>query len=333
MARVPMPPFDDRPIDPIAKVGWGTNWGTFTRSGITDDHSMVGFLMSTDAWFRRFDVAALTEWGIGGSADGLLDGKIIRWVDRMKITNVHLWSSGPANYPYLGDGPAYIAKYGINGVNGRGEAIELSDGGDIYTPVSYKQWVSLIWLKAAIAHRDGVTSDKVREVLAFMHHREFCKRSEPWPNDDKDCPFERVYLFTDQYINAILGLMRYFEGKETNLDSLIFRVATFDIDLRFIGKMKETGHVPAPTPVPAKPIFVDYIPDRTFTLKYHATVRQYASRQAKIYEDETAKMVPGTRLAIAGYYHGEMVNGSDKWAVQAVDPRGRIHESAFTERL
>lgn len=335
MNTVPFPPFDDRPINPYVKANanCGVSYGTFIPTGITYDHSMKGFLSSTDNWFRRIDVCSLTPWGIGGSADGVLDGKIYRWLDQSKMRDVVPWSSGPWNPPGMGDGPAFIAKYGVHGVNGRGEAIELSDGGNILTPMSYKQWVSLIWLKAAIAHRGGVTSKNFRTILAFMHHREITKRSVPTPNNDKDCPFGRVYMFTDQYIAAVVGLMAYFEGQNNNLETLVYTVANHKLDLRHIGRLRDRDTAPLPTPAPAKPIFKDYVPDRLLTIKHHATVRQYGGRDALIYKEETRKMVPGTRVLIGGYYHGEMINGSDKWAVQANDPRGRIHESAFVERL
>lgn len=250
MAKVPFPPYDDRPINPYGKIGNGASYGVCERTGASVDHSMVGFLSSTDAWFRRRDVASLTPWGIGGSADGALDGKIYRWMDYTAFKDVQPWSSGPWNAPGLGDGPAFVAMRGVVGINGRAEAIETSDGGNINTPMSVKQWRSLIWLKAAIAHDGGITSDTIREELAFMHHREFCKRSRPWPNQDKDCPFPRIYRYTEQYLGAVATLMAFFEGKIDNLNALVFTIAGKTIDLRDVGKLRggEAKPVPPPTP-------------------------------------------------------------------------------------
>src|SRR5690606_4812132 len=164
--------FQDRPINPYSKINNGTNYGVCKPNGCSFAHSMVGTLSGTDAWFRRRDVASLTPWGIGCASDGALDGVIYRWMDYHAFTDVQPWSSGPANYPYYGDGPAFIRKYGVAGVNGFAQAIELSDGGNIRNPVSPKQWKSFIWLSAAIAHDGNITTETYRDKLAFMHHRE-----------------------------------------------------------------------------------------------------------------------------------------------------------------
>lgn len=250
MARTPYPPYDDKPINPYGKIGNGTNYGICRPSGASVDHSMFGFLSSTDAWFRRRDVASLTPWGIGGAADGAYDGVIFRWMDYYAFSDVQPWSSGPWNAPGMGDGPAFVAKHGVAGINGVAEAIETSDGGARQVPMSVKQWLSLIWLKAAVAHRAGLTSETYRDVLAFMHHREFSKRSNPWPNNDKDCPFPRIYTYTNQYLDAVVKLMRFFEGKTDDLNTLVFHFAGLVIDMRHVGRMRDGIPTPSPTPDP-----------------------------------------------------------------------------------
>lgn len=324
MANVPYPPFDDRPIDPYSKIGCGVSWGTCYPKGISFDHSMYGTLAGTDAWFRKRDICSLTPWGIGGPADGALDGKIYRWMDYGKFKDVVPWSSGPWRPPGIGDGPAYVALHGVGGINGFGEAIETSDGGSRQLPMSPKQWKSLIWLKAAIAHHRGVASEKVRDILAFMHHREICFHS------GKDCPFPRIYDYTEEYIGATLELMRYFEGKANDLNALVFRVAGLSIDFRDVARMRD-GLVPKPEPtVPTGPIFHDFTPNREFTVGAGgATVRQWASRESKI----LLTLPAGRKFLADGYYFGEKVNNDNRWLVLNNDPRGRIHLSGVLERV
>lgn len=245
--RVPYPPYVDKPINPWNKLGNGANRGLLDPKGCSVDHSMWGFLSSTDAWFRRRDVGSLTPWGIGGAADGAYDGVIFRWMDYYAYQGIQPWSSGAWNPNGYGDGHAFVQKYGVAGINGVAEAIETSDGGARQVPMSVKQWTSLIWLKAAIAHRGGLTSDTYRQALAFMHHREFTKPS------NKDCPFPRIYNYTNQYLDATVKLMAFFEGKTNDLNSLVFRIARLVIDMRHVGRMRDNvPPTPKPEPTPAK---------------------------------------------------------------------------------
>ncbi|HWV24009.1 MAG TPA: SH3 domain-containing protein [Thermomicrobiales bacterium] len=289
--RVPFPPYDDRPINPYAKVGNGANYGVCERTGASFAHSMVGYLSSTDAWFRRADVASLTPWGIGGSADGALDGKIYRWMDYTKYSDVQPWSSGPWNAPGYGDGPAFVAMRGVEGINGRAEAIETSDGGNINTPMSTKQWRSFIWLSAAIAHAGGITSETYRSKLAFMQHREITTPAY------KDCPFERIYNYTDEYIAAIVALMSYFEGRNDNINTLLFTIAGLTIDLRDVGRMREGGAAPVPTPKPDEPAAPAWVAGASVRAKKEILVRQAPSTSATvgmvIKGGEFAKLITG----------------------------------------
>lgn len=247
MAHTPYPPYQDRPVDPYMKLNNGTNYGLLAPNGATVDHSMYGILSGTDAWFRRRDIGSLTPWGIGGAADGRLDGTIYRWLDYYAFTGIQPWSSGPWRAPGYGDGPGFVAKYGVQGINGVAEAIETSDGGAAQHPMTVKQWTSLIWLKAAIAHRGGLTSDTYRAAYAFMHHREFTQPSY------KDCPFPRIYKYTADYLNAVVAVMAFFEGKTDDLNTLVFRFAGLTIDLRHVGRLRNNLPAPAPKPEPDKP--------------------------------------------------------------------------------
>lgn len=298
MAKVPFPPYDDRPINPHAKIGAGASWGICDPQGVSFAHSMVGTLAGTDAWFRRRDVASLTPWGIGCERDGANDGKIYRWMDYTKYTDVQPWSSGPWNPPGYGDGSAYVAKYGVAGINGRGEAIELSDGGNINTRVSPKQWRSFIWLSAAIAHREGVTSTNYREKLAFMQHREITGPSY------KDCPFPRVYNFTNEYIAAIVALMAYFEGRTNDLNTLVRRIAGLTIDFRDVGRMRDNLPAPKPTPKPSEPTTPVWVGGASVRAKKEILARQSPGTSAKVVMvikgGEFAKLVDGASRTANG---------------------------------
>lgn len=330
VTRVPAPPFDDRPIDPYMKAnarpgGCGVSYGKLDPNGASFDHSMYGTLSGTDAYFRKRDICSLTPWGIGGYADGALDGKIYRWMDYYRYKDVVPWSSGPWIAPGMGDGPAYVARYGVGGINGGGQAIETSDGGVKQYPMTQKQWTSLIWLKAYIAHREEILSDEIREYLAFMHHREICK-----PNNDpeyKDCPFPRIYNHTEQYLFGVVLLMSYFEGKHNNLEALVFKVATHTIDLRHVGRLRDNIIPPPPPPAPTGPIFYDFTPNKEFTvINGPANVRQYASTDSQILKigGVNFTLPTGRKFMGDGYYIGEEISGNNKWVVMNNDPRGRV---------
>lgn len=318
MSKVPFPAYDDRPVDMVAKANarCGADHGSVKRTGRSVGHSMVGTLAGTDAWFRKLTICSMTPWGIGGSADGANDGKVFRWQDYTKGGPIP-WSSGKWNPPGMGDGPEYVRRFGVHGINAWAEAIELSDGGKITTPMSRKQWMSFIQLIAAIAHDGGMSAADVFEDLLHMHHREFCKRAEPWPNTDKDCPFPRVYEHTGSYLRAVQGLMHY---AETGSGPLVFTVA--GIMLNFVDVFGKP--VPKPAPAPAKPVYVNFEQDvELIAGKGGATVRQWGFRGSK----ELMTLPAGRKFLADGYYHGESVAGDDRWVVMANDPRGRIHVS------
>lgn len=292
MARVPYPPYQDRPINPYMKLNNGVSYGLLAPNGTTVDHSMYGILSGTDAWFRRRDIGSLTPWGIGGAADGRLDGVIYRWMDYYAFEGIQPWSSGPWRAPGYGDGPGFVAKYTVAGINGVAEAIETSDGGANQYPMTQKQWTSLIWLKAAIAHRGGITSDTFRSLFAFMHHREFTQPAY------KDCPFPRIYNFTAQYLDAVVALMRFFEGKTDDLNTLVFRIGGLVIDLRHVGRMRDNLPTPpAPTPAPAPAPIKDWVAGASVRAKKEIIARQSPSTSGAfgmlIRGGEFAKLVDG----------------------------------------
>lgn len=307
MSKVPFPPFLDRPVSPRENDG-ANRTGGIRRTGNTFWHTMVGTLWSTDAWFRTAGSGALTPWGIGGALDGEYDGTIMRWLDYTN-TAWQPWSSGPWIAPGEGDGPAYVTKFGVFGINGLAEAIETS--GLIGTPVSEKQWLSLIWLTAAINHDAGRSAE---EYLWRMYHREICIKS------GKGCPWERITNYTAESTVAITDLMRYFEG-DTKGVSQEHTIGGKKILLPFDSK-----------PTKPTPQFGDYVgfpkPVTLHTGDWRAVIRQWAETGHGSILGYYDKKATDT---FAGYYRGENVAGSDIWFVQNHDPRGRVHVSAFID--
>ncbi|MGI8405613.1 MAG: peptidoglycan recognition protein family protein, partial [Thermomicrobiales bacterium] len=302
MARTPFPPFHDRPIE--ARPDDGSNYGGYERTGNSFLHTMEGNLSATDAWFRTPGSGALTPWGIGGSFDGdALDGVIYRWYDYGVGGQLQPWSSGPWVPNGMGDGPAYVNTFGVGGINGKAEAIEHS--GNMDTPVTQKQWQSSVWLVAAIIHAGGRDSS---HYLWNMHHREICILT------GKDCPGPRIYNHTQEYQAAVLQILKHYEGDVKQSDRAT--IAGITIQLPFNQSSQQVT-------VPAAPaVFVPFAGNRTFTAgKSGAIVRQWAGRGSTA----LGTLAPARTFAAAGYYHGESVNGEDRWLVQAIDPRGRVH--------
>ena len=306
MPKVPFPPFDDRPLP--AKIGYGMDAGQTRRTGNAVVHTMVGTLWGTDAYFRRADVAAATHWGIGGALDPPEhDGRIIRWL-RNGEQNLIPWASGPWRPPGYGDGPAYVNEFGQYGINAYADSIELS--GMVDTPVTVKQWRSLVWLVAAILHDAGRDSES---VWWNMHHREFCQPSY------KDCPFPRVTAHTADYQGAVYELMRGYEGYDAKP---AYRIAGLTVPLP-IGAAQQPPDPQPPTP---GAIFHAFDPHEVVTLR-NAAGRQYGNTKSPVVRTYRE----GDTVTLVGYYHGEWVGGSDRWYVVKSDDHERIHESGLLD--
>jgi len=97
--RVPQPPINVRLIGIPPKVdGVGVDRVTPARKPLaTCAHSMVGSLWGTDGYFRRPEVQALTDFGIGQIAgdDGLAE--ILQWAD--PFGNLAGWANGVVSGP------------------------------------------------------------------------------------------------------------------------------------------------------------------------------------------------------------------------------------------
>lgn len=211
-------------------LGVRRNLGTCT-------HRMVGSLLGTHGYFQGEAAGkSLTDFGIGGTWDGDLNGTAYQWVP--KGIEIAPWANGPAT-DLEGDGVAFVQALGINAVNRDIRAIELSDGGNYLDPwgpeAQAKQWATYIALMAYLFDQAEVPWDSYPvnpavEVVTDLEH---------WEIGPKECPFGPVRQLVNQRQAAIRAVL----------------------------KMHQTGVGTTPEPIPApKPVIIPYSAslDQTF---------------------------------------------------------------------
>lgn len=180
--RVPHPPFTDRLIPNSRTTAWD-DLGPRKPVGVCQ-HTMVGTLWGTDAWFRTGG-KALTDYGIGGSTDGpQWDGVILRWNDPLGRRSG--WANGGSD-GLKGDGPLFVRTLGISAINRDLVSIERSDGGDIETPMSPKQFEAICQLSAYWFDQSRVPWNTFpvnphigSGIVTHFLHREFATKGCPW---------------------------------------------------------------------------------------------------------------------------------------------------------
>ena len=141
-------------------------------------------LWGTDTYFRT-GAKALTDYGIGGSTDGPnWDGVILRWNDPLGRRSG--WANGGSD-GLEGDGPLFVRTLGITAINRDLVSIERSDGGDIETPMSPKQFeaicqLSAYWFdQAKVPWNSFPLNPNVGSgIVTHMLHREFATKGCPW---------------------------------------------------------------------------------------------------------------------------------------------------------
>lgn len=196
--KVPHPPYQDR------RISNNRAWDDLGPRNIAGScrHSMIGSLSGTDQFFRG-DAAktALTDYGIGGSTDGSLDGVIYMWNDPRGRRAP--WANGPAN-DLEGDGQAFVNKKGVNGINRDLVSIERSDGGNTETPMSEKQFESMAQLIAYWADQAEIPWDK------FPAHPQLgiVTDMEHWEFGPKECPFTPVRSRTTQIQDRVRAILK-----------------------------------------------------------------------------------------------------------------------------
>ncbi|MBX3068903.1 MAG: hypothetical protein KF883_00245 [Thermomicrobiales bacterium] len=215
--NVPHPPFVDRLIPDTHNRAWD-DLGQRKPIGVCQ-HSMLGSLWGTDAYFRRGAASrALTDYGIGGSTDGGQgDGVILRWNDPLgRGTAVDIdgvshrvsanrapWANGGSD-DLEGDGPAFVRKLGIAAINRDLVSIERSDGGIESTPMSPKQFESICaltahWFDHARVPWEQFPFNPGAGVTTHMLHYEFAS---------KTCPFAPVTNRIAELQNRIRQILK-----------------------------------------------------------------------------------------------------------------------------
>jgi len=203
--KVPHPDYLDRPITKQAGFGMSEH-GKRNVKGVVL-HRMIGTLWGTDGWFRRADVPALTDYGVGVAAtDGIAnDGVIIRWNNPLGFQSG--WASGPISDPY-GDGRAFLAKYGGDAVNRDQVSVEIS--GNYDTAFSEKAKRSVAWLIAYWADQYHIPWDVFpiapNDGFSFIRwHREFTIGT------GKPCPGKVVMDATNDLIERARTVMKAYQ--------------------------------------------------------------------------------------------------------------------------
>jgi hypothetical protein len=315
MALTPYPPMTERPLPD--KFGAGMSWIQRWRDGKAEAtwiHTMVGTLWGTDAYFRMANIYAATDYGIGGALDGAdYDGRIFRWINYYERPNTAGWASGWGDDgPGIeGDGQALLDQFGGLAINGTGRSIENS--GLVATPMTAKQWASMIHRDAAIHHRE--MGQGYEQFAWDMHHKEVAK---------KDCCFPRIYDHTVEYQAGVIAIMRHFETGENMPDTI--QIAGLTVDLPW-----DAQEIP-PEPPADKPVMIAFPKIIEFTTRQGAVSRQWAYTGADI----VRKYPTGTTLRCVGYYHGQMVSGDDRWLViksRGISNGARIHSSGVREPI
>lgn len=115
------------------------------RHDIICVHTMVGSLMGTDSYFEDEGYSGVeSTYGVGGSSDGLRDGQVRQWQDRLHTADANLEGSD------------------------RVISIETSDGGNSKQPWSPKQIDALVdliaWECDPRSHRECPQGWRCREV-------------------------------------------------------------------------------------------------------------------------------------------------------------------------
>jgi hypothetical protein len=200
--HVPMPTYHSRPIYKPDGAGQN-NLGKRSVKGVVW-HRILGSLNGTDTYFRRSDVNALTDYGVGVlTTDGkTFDGVIYQWNDPRGYQSG--WASGPVSGAY-GDGLAFVEKYGVNAVNRDQVSIEIS--GHQKTPLSEPSRDAIAALTAYYADQYGIPWDVFpiapQDGFSFVRwHQEFTRGT------GKLCPFDVVIAETNDLIERTRAILK-----------------------------------------------------------------------------------------------------------------------------
>ena len=189
-------------------------------------HRMLGTLWGTDAYFRA-GAQALTDYGVDNTT-----GELLRWNNEFGAASAGAspnrtpWASGPWNN-VPGDGAAFVAKFGANGINQHLVSLEIS--GQYSDPLSEAAKGRIAQLIAWEADQAKVPHDKwpinPATGLTFLYwHNEFVGTAY------KPCPGSVVMDWTPALIEQVRGLLRAGQTGEPSQDSKPVRVFTLAPD-------------------------------------------------------------------------------------------------------
>jgi hypothetical protein len=200
--RVPHPEYQRNLI--TKPDGFGMNLlGPRKNYGVVYHRTIGRSIEGTEGWFRRNDVGALTQYGIGAPPpDAGPDGQIRMWAD--PTGPVSPWASGRVIAPW-GDGPAFVRKFGANAVNQHLIAIEISGlyGDPISaTTIEAVAAISAYWADQAEIPWDQYPRNPETGLTYTYWHQEF---TGP---DEKICPGPVVMNATDQIIARTKAILR-----------------------------------------------------------------------------------------------------------------------------
>lgn len=206
--RVPHPPYQRRIVE--NSEAWD-DLGVRVIVG-TCLHTMVGTLWGTDGYFRgEARRRALTDYGVGGATDGTFDGVILMWNDPRSRRSP--WANGNTR-GLEGDGSAFVQKFGVVGVGRNLVSIERSDGANIDTPMSPKQFESICqliayWHDQASVPWDAFPVNPTYGVVTQMQHYEFTDKAG---NALTECPGPAVRNATSRYQARVKDIMRHWQA-------------------------------------------------------------------------------------------------------------------------
>ena len=309
MGNVPKPPVKTSHVHKA--VGHGPDGPRAGRIVGTCHHTMEGTLRGTDNFFHDPDVPKLTDYGIGGVWDDVLDGVIYEWIAPDSLTVP--WANGKVgtNRPPYGDAPAFISRFAtpnIDDVNARLRSIETSDGGNSNNSKGGLEIESLCFLTAWIhAEQAGQTADTFNWN---MHHREFGV-------DHQQCPGTWIIQNVVAIQDRTKAIMRAYQ-EETLLNP----------PLRVTYPPNWTGGF-IPQPGQTGPLFSEFPSVRTFHTVQGAVGRQDPIQSAPMLQQFQAD----EEIECDGVFFGQLVAGEDRW-VRTTGPQPMaIHTSGLQESI
>jgi hypothetical protein len=272
---------------------------------------MEGTLRGTDSFFHDPNVGSLTDYGIGGIWDDVLDGVIYEWIapDSQIVPHAN-GRVAEATAPH-GDGPAFIAQFAtpdINAVNRRLRSIETSDGGDSSRSKGGLEIESLCFLTAWIhAEQAGLTADTFNWNL---HHREFGVAHQ-------QCAGAWIIHNVVAIQNRTRAIMRAYQ-EEIPLDS----------PLRITYPPNWTGGLIL-QPGQQGPTFTAFPAVRVFHTVEGAVGRQDPVPTAQILRQFAA----GAEVEARGVLLGQTVGGDSRWIQTNGAQPMAIHASGLQEAI